>query len=124
MPSVLVVDDSSDTRMIARLILETEGYSIAEASDGEEALAILVSGRIPDVILLDLRMPRVDGFEVLETMAANPALADVPVVVFTAHLEMADDERLIDGEARWLLLKPFQPDELVRFVERAVVRST
>jgi CheY-like chemotaxis protein len=82
--SVLVVDDDRDLRAGLSLILEAEGYRVAGAADGQQALEALRAGPRPDVILLDMMMPALSGWAFRERQLADPALADVPVVVFSA----------------------------------------
>lgn len=117
MTRVLVVDDSQDVRLITRIALETAGYEVDEAADGAEACATLEAAA-PDAVLLDLRMPGVDGWEVLERLRSRPHLTGVPVVIFTAHATVGDDPRLRPRE--WVLTKPFRQAELLRTIESAL----
>ena len=94
--TVLVVDDDADMRHRARSVLERDGWNVMEASDGRDALACV--GRIlPDVVLLDLEMPVLDGFGFLQTFRAMPACASIPVVVLTAKDLTRDDRRRLRG---------------------------
>ena len=94
--TVLVVDDDADMRHRARSVLERDGWNVMEASDGRDALACV--GRIlPDVVLLDLEMPVLDGFGFLQTFRARPACASIPVVVLTAKDLTRDDRRRLRG---------------------------
>jgi CheY-like chemotaxis protein len=117
--SVLVVDDSPVIRDLIAVNLELEGYDVAVAGDGEEALA-LVAERRPDVITLDVVMPRLDGFETAARLRADPAYADIPLVLVTARAAATDlargEELGVDG----YLTKPFEPAELVALVGRLV----
>ncbi|MBN1121240.1 MAG: response regulator [Anaerolineae bacterium] len=92
---ILIVDDEADARLIVKLVLKRFlNYQSREASDGLEALE-LVRQKPPRLIILDLTMPRMDGIAFLEQMRADPAIADIPVLIFTAHLVTADQaERL------------------------------
>jgi CheY-like chemotaxis protein len=112
---VLVVDDEPDVRLVARVILNSAGYDVVEASSGEEALAALDEPLRPDVVLLDVRMPGIDGWEVLRRVRAHPELGRVPVVVFTAH---ADPDAGVDYEH--FLMKPFKPAELIDAIAHAL----
>lgn len=80
--SVLVVDDDVDIRFVVRMILEGQGYAVMEAADGAEALVRLREHR-PCVILLDLMMPGVDGFQFRSQQVQDPSLADIPVVILS-----------------------------------------
>jgi signal transduction histidine kinase/DNA-binding response OmpR family regulator len=111
--SVLVVDDEPDARALIGQILESDGHSWRGAADGEEALAAIRQDR-PGLVLLDLLMPNMDGFTVLETLAADPALRSIPVIVVSAMALSQDDEaRLKRGAQRILSKTAFTPDELI-----------
>jgi CheY-like chemotaxis protein len=114
---VLVVDDSQVIRELIAVNLELEGFDVAIAGDGEEALALVAQQR-PDVITLDVVMPRLDGFETAARLRADPAFADIPLILVTARAAAADlargDELGVDG----YLTKPFEPAELVALVGR------
>jgi two-component system, response regulator, stage 0 sporulation protein F len=83
--TALVVDDDPDIRIMARRQLEDLGYATHAARDGEEALGLLLEGLHPDVVLLDLRMPRVDGLEVARELHDRGLLEEIPVIIFSAH---------------------------------------
>ena len=119
MPTVLVVDDEADILEVLKITLEHAGYRVLTASDGAEALAA-VQREIPDAMLLDVGMPNVDGWQVLEQIKASnsAALAQVPVVMVTAW--SSDQDRLrggIEGAVQYLG-KPFDPNEVVEVINR------
>lgn len=121
MSAVLVVDDEADVRLVARVILEAAGYDVREADSGEVALSLLGNGSVPDVLLLDVRMPGIDGWEVLDRLRHNPGdFTDLPVVVFTADISAAEQAPVAFEERELFLAKPFDPDDLVVQIERAV----
>jgi CheY-like chemotaxis protein len=111
------VDDSPVIRDLIAVNLQLEGFDVVVAGDGEEAL-VRVAERRPDVITLDVVMPRLDGFETAARLRADPAYADIPLVLVTARAAAADlargDELGVDG----YLTKPFEPAELVALVGR------
>jgi CheY-like chemotaxis protein len=118
---VLVVDDSPAIRTLIVVNLELEGYDVRSAADGKEALAVVAEWQ-PHVITLDVVMPELGGFETLERLRADPATADIPVVMVTARAQSADRER---GDALGVdayLTKPFEPAELVAVVARLARR--
>lgn len=123
MPTVMVVDDEPDVPLIARMVLHADGYEVLEFDSGEAALAELEAGNLPDVLLLDIRMPGIGGWEVLRRLRADPASAAMPVVVFTADLGARSEasEHLEPGQA--LLTKPFQADDLLAVVRAAVTTA-
>ncbi len=106
--SILVVDDELLNRILIRTNLEEQGYQVEEAADGQEALE-KVRARHFDVILLDLLMPVMDGFEVLRQIKSDPALHHIPVIVISAMDEMDSVTRCIEMGAADHLPKPFDP---------------
>src|SRR4051812_20455497 len=114
--SVLVVDDDRDLRAGLILILEAEGYRVAGAADGQQALEALRAGPRPDVILLDMMMPVLSGWAFRERQLADPALADVPVVVFSAVGDAVGKADAL-GDVGYLQ-KPVEVDQLLAVVER------
>jgi adenylate cyclase len=102
---VLVVEDDASALRVIRLTIEKMGLAVAEAADGRQALAWLSNHSAPAMILLDLMMPEMDGFEVLDTLAAHEEWRDIPVIVLTAkQLSAAERERLL-GQAQKVLVK-------------------
>jgi len=118
--AVLIVDDEPDVRLVARVILEAVGYDVLEVESGEAALAALDSGDLPDVVLLDVRMPGIDGWEVLRRVRTAPAPLDrLPIVIFTADISLAEQAPVPLEEREFFLGKPFEPDELIALVGQA-----
>lgn len=113
---ILVVDD--EPRMIGfiRMNLELEGYQVIEAHTGLEALE-MVRTQLPDLILLDVMMPRMSGFQVCSRLKSDPTLRDIPVVMVTALNEVADVERAVESGADDFLTKPVHRIELVTRVK-------
>jgi adenylate cyclase len=83
MARALVVDDAPDIRLLADLVLSMAGFAVTAASSGREALRLLAAGDLPDIVLLDVQMPDVDGWETLSRVRADPRTADLPVVLCT-----------------------------------------
>jgi two-component system, cell cycle response regulator DivK len=120
-PRVLIVDDFGDARDMYAEWLTFKGYDVVTAADGEQAVAQAEAQR-PDVILLDLRMPGLTGYQTLHVLRRDPAFADVPIAALTAHA--LDEER---GEALaagfdMFLAKPCLPDELLVAIEQLLRR--
>jgi CheY-like chemotaxis protein len=111
---ILIVDDNRSTRDALRAVLQTMGYAVAEAADGAEALHYLRGGGRVAAIVLDLHMPGMSGHEVYEELKQDPALARIPVVVFSA---LNDDGRLPDVVA--YVRKAVDPELLLEAIERA-----
>jgi CheY-like chemotaxis protein len=119
--AVLIVDDEPDVRLVARVILEAAGYDVEEAESGEAALDALGNGYRPDVMLLDVRMPGIDGWEVLRRLRFDPGhFHDLPVVVFTADISVAEQAPIELRDREYFLGKPFDPDDLVSLIGLAV----
>jgi CheY-like chemotaxis protein len=109
---VLIVDDDPDVRRIAHLCLEQlGGMKVVEASSAAEGLAQATRHR-PDVVLLDIMMPRVDGLAAMASLRGNPATASIPVIFLTARTAEDRDSLLSQTGARGLLTKPFDPTTL------------
>lgn len=113
---VLVVDDEPDVLLLCRVNLEFEGYEVMEASDGVEAMS-RVRERRPDVILLDVMMPRMDGWQVLTELKADDELQDIPVVMLTAKVQDQDQIRGWSSGASEYITKPFSPLSLSQVLE-------
>lgn len=116
--TILVVEDDFDVRESLRDSLEDEGYLVAVAADGLEALDYLRSHPAPSLILLDWMMPRCDGAEFLERRKADPQIASIPVVLLTADMRRNGTARAPEGGA--FLTKPVMLRELLATVERFV----
>ena len=109
--SVLVVDDERTVRELFRDVLEETGHRVDVAASGPDALERLRSGSVPCMILTDVRMPRMDGFELEREIARDPQLSSVPVVVLTGDKILSFTSPARD--------KPFSPDELNALVQRS-----
>lgn len=116
---VLIVDDEASLRTLVRVNLEIDGIEVSEAVDGIEAMSMLRASA-PDLVLLDIMMPGKDGIEVLEDVAADPELKDIPVILLTAKGEQEDLERGAILGARGHITKPFDPEQMVRTVKAAL----
>ncbi len=113
--SVLVVEDDHDIRVALRNMLEDEGYHVDTATDGRSALQVLEAAATrPDLILLDLMLPVMDGWELARELRARPHLAAIPIVVITAF------DRVPPPQAAAILKKPLVPDHLLRTIARHV----
>ncbi len=109
--TILVADDEAVLRALIRATLSSAGYDVLEAVDGDEALELARSAR-PDLIVLDLMMPKRSGLDVLLELRADPELAITPVVMLTTRARAADREAGAEAGADRFLTKPFSPREL------------
>ncbi len=119
MTRVLVVDDEAPIRLLCRVNLEAEGMEVLEAADGRTAVE-LARDRAPDVILLDVMMPGVDGWAVAEDLLADERTRSVPIVFLTARADVRDRARGLDVGGIDYITKPFNPIELASLVRRVV----
>jgi DNA-binding response OmpR family regulator len=120
-PLVLCADDDPDILSLVALRLQRAGYGVAQAVDGEQALSLARELR-PDVLVLDVMMPRLSGTDVLEALRADEATASLPVVLLSARAQDEDIARGLRAGADAYLAKPFQASELIEVVGRLVGR--
>lgn len=116
---VLVVDDEADTLVLLRRILEITGYTPITTLNSADALAIAETEQ-PHVVLLDIMMPKPDGFELCKMMRANPATQRLPIVFVTAYSALDLEERRIEAGADLVLHKPISIDSLNRVINQAL----
>ncbi len=114
---ILVCDDEKNIRRLVQVNLERAGYKVVTASDGKEALQQVVKER-PELIVLDIMMPYMDGFEVLQNLRRNASTREIPVFMLTAKSQDSDIFRGWQSGVDCYLTKPFTPVELVSFVNR------
>jgi len=119
---ILIVDDEPHIRRILTFLLEQQGYQALTARDGAEALEMARS-EMPDLVLLDLMMPRMDGFEVCDRLRADFATAQIPVIMVTAKGEVTDKVRGLQGGANDYLTKPYDNKELIARVQNVLTWS-
>jgi DNA-binding response OmpR family regulator len=116
---ILVADDEPDVRELVVYRMKRSGYDVIEAKNGEEAFELAVAN-IPDLIVADVMMPRVDGYELTRRLRAEQTTQRIPIILLTAKTQEADVSQGFDAGADDYLKKPFNPDELVARV-RAVL---
>ena len=117
--TILVADDEWEVRELVRTILEWEDYAVVEAKDGEDALAQARAIQ-PDLILLDVRMPKMNGLDVLESLQADPVLASIPVVMLSVLTNYPQVGTALRNGAVAYLPKPFEIPDLARMVKRVL----
>jgi DNA-binding response OmpR family regulator len=110
-PVVLAADDDEDILDLVSFRLERSGYTVIQARDGEEALQTAVA-ELPDLAVLDVMLPRLDGFELTRRLRAEPATSRMPIILLTARAQDADVQRGFEAGADDYIRKPFSPDEL------------
>ena len=112
---ILLVEDSTDTRRMERIMLEQYGYEVDEAHDGLEAVEKATVNK-PDLILMDIAMPHMDGFEATQFLKAFSTTADIPVIVITAYRNF--DDKAIEAGCSEILYKPLDFKELKQTLEK------
>ncbi len=116
---ILVVDDEPFIRRSLEFVLKKQGYDVDTATNGEEALELLrnAGGKKPDLMFLDVMMPKVNGFQVVEAVKSDPDLKNIYVILLTAKGQEADREKGFKLGANDFMIKPFSPSKLLEKVE-------
>ena len=121
MRKVLIAEDNAVNRELLRELLETRGYTVLEACDGQEALHMIDQAQ-PDILLLDIGMPVLDGFAVVRKIRENPHLAKLPVVAVTAYAMQDDREKILNSKFDGYLSKPIDARSLMEELDRLLSR--
>ena len=109
---ILAVDDQEDNRRILRDLLTNVGYEVIEATSGEEAVTQAVA-HMPDLILMDIQLPGIDGYEATRRIKVQPALRGIPLIVVTSYALSGDETKALDAGADAYVSKPFSPRALL-----------
>jgi DNA-binding response OmpR family regulator len=114
---VVVVDDDKEIQEIVTFVLNRNGFEVAVASDGQQLQDVLAT-IMPDLIILDVMMPGIDGYQIFAGLRENAATRDIPVIIMTAHIENIYERISLDLGAAEHITKPFHPLDLVAKVQR------
>jgi two-component system cell cycle response regulator DivK len=109
---ILAIEDHEENRRILRLLLESAGYELIEAVTGEEGVAMAEKER-PDLILMDIQLPGLDGYEATRRIKANPALRHIPVIAVTSYALSGDDVKAREAGCDAYVTKPYSPRALL-----------
>ncbi len=120
---ILVAEDNAVNRELLRELLETRGYTVFEACDGQEALHMIEQAQ-PELLLLDIGMPVLDGFAVIRRIRENPRLALLPVVAVTAYAMRGDREKILKSGFDGYLSKPLNPSSLTEELDRLLTKGS
>ena len=115
--TVLLVEDNEDNLVVYRTILEHVGYNVIEARDGEEGVEA-AKRELPDLILMDISIPKMDGWEATQRLKADAETRDIPIVALTAHALEEDRQKAVQAGCDGYLAKPVEPRRVVQEVER------
>ncbi|GAA3545744.1 hypothetical protein AFL01nite_24110 [Aeromicrobium flavum] len=120
-PTVLVVDDTASIRFLIRTNLELAGFDVIEADDGQDCLDVLAAlETLPDVITMDMMMPRMDGVTAITRVRANPRYAGIGLVMVSTQSQQIDLNRAAAAGVDEYVTKPFDPDTLISTVRRVL----
>jgi len=118
---VLYVEDNAENRLLVKRVLEAEGYSVLEAADGPSGLEVAAQTR-PDLILLDINLPEIDGYDLARRFRDTPGLQQVPILAITANVMKGDRERTLAAGCDGYIQKPIDVDRLPEQVRAALRR--
>lgn len=121
MAKILIAEDERDIRDLVAFTLRFAGYEVFAAANGEEAVEMAPKVN-PDIILMDVRMPRMTGYEACRILKLNPDLKDIPVVFLSAKGQENEIQQGLDAGAEQYLLKPFAPDQLTSQVKAILAK--
>lgn len=117
--NVMVVEDNEKNRKLMRVVLKAKGYNVIEAATGEEALNILRNQK-PDVILMDIQLPGIDGITLIKQIKGTIALKDTPIIAVTAYAMKGDEEKIMEAGCDAYVSKPINTQELPLIVEKYI----
>lgn len=120
--NVLVVEDNEKNRKLMRVILKAKGYTVIEAATGEEALGILKAQK-PDIILMDIQLPGIDGITLVKQIKADTAIKDIPIIAVTAYAMKGDEQKILDAGCNAYISKPINTQELPLMVEKYIKKG-
>lgn len=120
--TILYVEDNPDNRTLVRRILLSEDYALLEANNAFEALEVLKTSK-PDLILMDINMPDMDGYTLTSRIKGMPGFARVPILALTANVMRGDREKTLEAGCDGYIQKPLDIDQLIKEIERFLARS-
>jgi DNA-binding response OmpR family regulator len=117
-PFVLVIEDDADVAYLLKFLMDRIGYNVITAVDGRQASSIIDESPPPLLVLLDVMLPYIDGFQLLSQIKDNAHWNNVPIIMLTSKAQEVDIVRALNNGASDYIVKPFQPDELMARVRR------
>ena len=117
--TILYVEDNEPNRIMVRDLLKRTTYNLIEAYDGEAGVAMALE-RLPDMILMDIQLPKISGLEAIRRLRAEPATAATPIVAITSFALSGDDEKAKDAGATAYLTKPYSPYDLLKLIRKVI----
>lgn len=120
--NVMVVEDNEKNRKLMRVILKAKGYSVIEATTGEEAMTILKNQK-PDIILMDIQLPGIDGLTLIKQIKGAVVTKDIPIIAVTAYAMKGDEQKILDTGCDAYMSKPINTQELPLIVEKYIKKN-
>jgi len=120
--NVMVVEDNEKNRKLVRVVLKAKGYNIIEAATGEEALNLLKNQK-PDIILMDIQLPGIDGLTLIKQIKASVITKDIPIIAVTAYAMKGDEQKILDTGCNAYVSKPINTQELPLIVEKYIKKT-
>ncbi len=120
--NVMVVEDNEKNRKLMRVVLRAKGYNIIEATTGEEALSLLKNQK-PDIILMDIQLPGIDGLTLIKQIKASVITKDIPIIAVTAYAMKGDEQKILETGCNAYVSKPVNTQELPLIVEKYINKT-
>lgn len=117
--TILYVEDNEANRKIVRQLLKATSYTLIEAFDGEAGVAMALE-HLPDLILMDIQLPKISGLEATRRLRAQPSTANVPIIAITSFALSGDDQQAKDAGANAYIAKPYSPRDLLALIRQTV----
>ncbi len=117
--NVMVVEDNEKNRKLMRVVLKAKGYIVTEATTGEEAMSILKNQK-PDIILMDIQLPGIDGLTLVKQIKADLLTKDIPIIAVTAYAMKGDEQKILDTGCDAYVSKPINTQELPLIIEKYI----
>ncbi|MCC7212703.1 MAG: response regulator [Candidatus Brocadia sp.] len=117
--NVMVVEDNEKNRKLVRVVLKSKGYNVIEATTGEEALNILKNQK-PNIILMDIQLPGIDGLTLIKQIKADAATKEIPIIAVTAYAMKGDEQKILDTGCEAYMSKPINTQELPLAIEKYI----
>ena len=118
-PTILIVEDDEVTSYMLEFLLQREGYTVTKANDGKEALKLIENSKPFDIVLLDIMIPYINGFELISHIRSQPAWGKTPVLMLSGKSQEKDIVKALDSGATDYIVKPFQPGEVLARIRKA-----
>lgn len=119
---ILYIEDNPDNRLLVRRVLQAEGYTVLEANDGQSGMTVAAEAQ-PDLILMDINLPEIDGYEVTARLKQLPGISHVPIIAVTANVMKGDREKTLAAGCDGYIQKPIDIDLLPEQIERFLKRT-